>query len=105
MKTKNKILTILFIVLVIYILYRIRTKKLLNETLVCYGNKCIYYHLGKEYEAKHVTYNKEGQRSFWGKYVFWYYYDNNMWKLIDNPKWNNPKLVEELNIPKEVEKL
>jgi len=105
MKAKNKILVVIFIILVFGIFYLIRKNKPLNQKIVCVGNKCTYYYLGNKYEVKKVNFNKNGEPSFWGKYPFWYYFDGTIWKLLDDPQWNNPQLVEELNIPKEVENL
>jgi len=107
MKTKNILLVIAFIGLVISILYflrRAKTKPSMSNIIV-YGNKAIYYKDGKNYEAELVSFNREGQRSFWGRYSFWYYYNGSVWKLIDEPAFNDLQLAKELNIPKELQSI
>lgn len=107
MKTKNILLVIAFIGIVISILYflrRAKTKPSMSNIIV-YGNKAIYYKDGKNYEAELVSFNREGQRSFWGRYSFWYYYDGSVWKLINETAFNNLQLAEELNIPKELQSI
>ena len=107
MKTKNVLLVISFIGMVISIIYFIRRSKTKPSmsNLIIYGSKAIYYKNGTNYRAELVGFNKEGQKSFWGRYSFWYYFDGSVWKLIDEPAFNDLQLAKELNIPKELQSI